>query len=95
MHNLVRKALKHGALLVSGTTDCQFVSEGIPAGADDINVSVGPLEPPELDALLRIKKFKPLHDLRESYEELWRTVADSSGNDRELTRTIRSRFTKG
>ena len=83
-------ALKHGALLVSGTTDCQFVSESIPAGANDIKVSVGPLEPSELDALLKIKKFKPLHDLRESDEELWRTVADSCGNiPRELEMVCR------
>ena len=72
--------LRHGALLVSGTTDCEFILEAIPDGANEVLVSVGPLDARERDALLRTEHFKPIHDLRNIDEELWQTVVDASGN---------------
>jgi hypothetical protein len=87
---LFAPTLEYGALLVSGTPDCEFMSESIPSGTESTLVSVGPLEPFELDALLRTEGFKPLLDLKEWDVELWRTVADSSGNiPRELKKFCR------
>jgi hypothetical protein len=71
--------LGHGALLVSGTTDCEFVAE-IPTRANEILVSVGPLEPPERTALLRTQEFKVLLDLKLLDEKLWQHVVDASGS---------------
>jgi hypothetical protein len=74
--------LQYGALLVSGTTDCEFISQ-IPSGANEILVSVGPLDTNEQDALMRTEGFKPpLHDLKDVDEELWQNIVDSSGNIR-------------
>ena len=87
--------LRHGALLVSGTTDCEFISESefiseaIPNGVGETIVRVGPLDARELGALLSTEDFEPLRDLRNIDEELWQTVVDASGNvPRELKRFL-------
>jgi hypothetical protein len=72
--------LKHGALLVSGTTDCEFVDQGIPAGSNEILVSVGPLELTERNALLKTQEFEVLRDLKILNKELWQNAVDASGN---------------
>jgi hypothetical protein len=72
--------MKNGALLVSGTTDCEFVEQGIPAGANEILVTVGPLELTERNALLKTQEFEVLRDLKILNKELWQNAVDASGN---------------
>lgn len=72
--------LNHGALLVSGTTDCEFIDKGIPAGANEILVSVGPLDLTERNDLLKTQEFEVLRDLKILDEGLWQNVVDASGN---------------
>ena len=72
--------LGHGALLVSGTTDCEFIDQGIPAGANEILVSVGPLDLDERNTLLKTPEFEVLRDLKIVNKELWQNVIDASGN---------------
>ena len=73
-------SLRHGALLVSGTTDSDFVLS-IPAGYDRKCVySVTEFEPEETELLLNTELGAPLKRIREFEACLWHEIDDACCN---------------
>lgn len=74
--------LRHGALLVSGTTDSEFVST-IPAGMDrtyECIYNVTEFEPQETEKLLNTEMGLTLKKIRDFDPKLWHEIADACDN---------------
>lgn len=71
--------LRNGAMLLSGTTDNDFVGN-IPNGLEKHVYEVGKFSDPEIEGMMRLDAYEALGRIADFDADTWRSIADASGN---------------